>query len=538
MLSQVRCCTRRQAPALGRASVPVRVGVSRLVARTLLRFRFARSALALWLPYLSRRTPVRVCRSGACRPLPGARSRTTERQSIFILIAAFKPLDLPFDQWLNNEQLYLRFFKKGPQTAMCHKRSSIMEDRINTALSLCTRKLAEVIVDTNSNLTSVKDAKDHTTSYIYDDKGRVYRVISPDTGTTTYNYNDPSGAGNLVGKTDANGVTIAYKYDAANRLYEIDYPETTNPTLAASVITYTYGVPGNTCEKGVGRLCSMIDASGTTSYEYTPKGQVTKETKLIDSHTYVTQYSYDQNGNLKTMTYPSGKVITYSYTNDRAVSVLNGAANLATNITYKPFGGMSGLTYGNELAGSISYDEVRKNYRITGITAGSVLNLSYPTYDNNGNIQAINNTLDPTKSKSFTYDALDRLWTAATGTWNFAWTYDGVGNRQTENGNSYTYLTGSNKLNSANALSYGYDNNGNTIAEGTRVFTYNQNQRFIRVVDGAITKGEYTYNGNGQRVKKVAGEVTTIFHYNLNGQIIAESESSGNITAEYVYLYT
>ena len=40
---------------------------------------------------------------------------------------------------------------------------------------------------------------------------------------------------------------------------------------------------------------------------------------------------------MKTMTYPSGKVITYNYTNDRAISVLNGAANLATNIDYKPF---------------------------------------------------------------------------------------------------------------------------------------------------------------------------------------------------------
>jgi hypothetical protein len=38
----------------------------------LLRFRFARSALALWLLYLQRRTLLRVCRSWACRPLPGA----------------------------------------------------------------------------------------------------------------------------------------------------------------------------------------------------------------------------------------------------------------------------------------------------------------------------------------------------------------------------------------------------------------------------------------------------------------------------------
>ena len=119
----------------------------------------------------------------------------------------------------------------------------------------------------------------------------------------------------------------------------------------------------------------MTDASRERRPTSTrPKGQVKKETKTIDSVQYVTQYTYDQNGNLKTMTYPSGKVITYNYTNDRAVSVLNGAANLATNITYKPFGGMSSVTYGNGLTGTIGYDN---QYRITGITAGTVMNLSY-----------------------------------------------------------------------------------------------------------------------------------------------------------------
>ena len=42
------------------------------------------------------------------------------------------------------------------------------------------------VYDANNNLTSVKDANNNTTTYKYDDKGRVYQVISPDTGTTTY----------------------------------------------------------------------------------------------------------------------------------------------------------------------------------------------------------------------------------------------------------------------------------------------------------------------------------------------------------------
>jgi RHS repeat-associated protein len=325
----------------------------------------------------------------------------------------------------------------------------------------------------------------------------------------------------MVSKTDAKGVTIGYQYDAANRLTKIDFSTDTD-------ILYAY----DNCLNGKGHLCSMTDESGTTTYEYTPKGQVKKETKTIDSIQYVTQYTYDQNGNLKTMTYPSGKVITYNYANDRATSVLNGAVNLATNIQYKPFGGMTSLTLGNGLSQSIGYDN---QYKITSMVTGTIQNLSYSAYDYNRNVQTITNNAEPAKNKTFGYDALDRLSTA-TGLWgSLGWTYDGAGNRLTENTNSYTYVDNTNKLSSANGLSYGFDNNGNMITEGARAYTYNQNQRLSQAVNGAIT-ANYIYNGYGQRVKKIVNGVATVFHYNLNGQIITESNSAGNISAEYVYL--
>jgi RHS repeat-associated protein len=384
--------------------------------------------------------------------------------------------------------------------------------------------------NSNSNLTSVRDANTNTTTYKYDDKGRVYQVISPDTGTTTYTY-DP--AGNMTSKVDASPVTITYQYDALNRLTTIDFQTDVD-------IVYSY----DTCVNGKGRLCSMTDASGSTSYEYYAKGQMKTETKVIDGVTYTTQYTYDMNGNIKTMTYPSGRVVTYIYTNDRVVSVLNNAAYLATSIGYKAFGGMTSITYGNGIAGSIDYDN---QYRITSIAAGTVLSLNYSLYDANGNIKTIQNGLESTKSRSFTYDGLDRLDTAiSSGIWGgtLDWDYDGVGNRVKEIGGSlttnYNYFTGTNKLQSltgALGKTFTFDSNGNTDTEdGGRDFVYDQNQRLIRVNDGSATKGEYTYNGNGQRVKKVASGATTIFHYSQSGQIIAESEISGNISAEYVYL--
>jgi len=367
----------------------------------------------------------------------------------------------------------------------------------------------------NSNLTSVKDANNNTTTYRYNDKGRVYQVISPDTGTTTYQY-EP--AGNMTSKTDAKGVTIAYSYDALNRLTMIDFPNDTD-------ITYTY----DTCQNGKGRRCQMTDASGTTTYKYSAKGQVVEESKTIlgvSGNPYVTGYAYDQDGNITAMTYPSGKVITYTYANDRAVSVLNGAATIAANISYKPFGGMSSIAYANGISGTFHYDNQYRLDTIIAGASGSIMNNTYG-FDSNSNITTI------TPGKAYTYDPLDRL-SSASGPWgSLAWNYDGVGNRLSENVSGYTYISGSNKLNTANGLSYGYDSNGNITGEGARTYGYNDNQRLVTVsTAGAV----YTYNGNGQRVKKSANGTTTVFHYSLTGQIIAESNSSGTMAAEYVYL--
>jgi RHS repeat-associated protein len=382
--------------------------------------------------------------------------------------------------------------------------------------------------DRRNNLTSVTDDNANTTWYEFDEQNRTTKVTSPDTGNTSYTYDLN---GNLRTKTDAKGVTITYVYDALNRLTTIDFP-------ADPDIEYSY----DTCLNGQDRVCSMTDASGTTTYEYSAKNQIKKETKVIDRVTYTTQYTYDQNGNLKTMTYPSGRVITYNYTNDRVVSMLNNAANLATSITYKPFGGLSSITYGNGLTGNISYDS---QYRITSIIAGSVLSLNYALYDANGNVKTIQDVLDPTRDRSFTYDSLDRLDTAtSSGIWGtLDWSYDGVGNRTSEvtgsDTNAYAYFTGSNKLQLITGSfnkTFTFDANGNTNTEGIREYVYNQNQRLIRVVDGGATAGEYTYNGNGQRVKKDVNGTIAIFHYNQSGQIIAESNNVGTINTEYLYL--
>jgi RHS repeat-associated protein len=69
-----------------------------------------------------------------------------------------------------------------------------------------------------------------------------------------------------------------------------------------------------------------------------------------------------------------------------------------------------------------------------------------------------------------------------------------------------------------------------------RSYVYNQNGRLIRAAEGATTLGEYTYDAYGQRATKTAGGVTTVFHFDQQGQLIAETLANGSLVAEYINL--
>ncbi len=383
--------------------------------------------------------------------------------------------------------------------------------------------------DDMDNLSSVADANGNATTYEYDSIKRLLKTISPDTGTTVYSYD---ANGNLVSKTDANGTTVTYAYDNLNRIISISFPDPSDN------ITYSY----DNCLNGKGRLCKMTDPAGTTNYEYNVRGQVVKETKIVDNITYNIEYSYTPNGNLKGVTYPDGRVVTYSYAANRIDSVVTTKDNITktivSDITYSPTSIPLSITYGNGITTEMSYD-VRNI--LNSLNIGTLKQLSY-TRDNTGNITAIINALDTTKTKTFSYDSLYRL-TSAAGPWgSLNYSYDSVGNRQTETTDTglTNYVYNANKLTSSTGektFDFDYDNTGNTTVENNREYIYNQNQRLIKVTDTDTVVGKYVYNGNNQRVKKIVNGQTTVFHYSLGGQLIAESDSTGMFNAEYVYLF-
>jgi RHS repeat-associated protein len=381
-------------------------------------------------------------------------------------------------------------------------------------------------------VTKVTDPLRNVTTYTYDAAGRIIKKVSADTGTTTYTYNP---TGTMATKTDADGVTIQYFYDGLNRISKIDFPDSSQD------ITYTY----DTCTNGKGRLCAVVDPTGTTMYEFDALGRIVKETHTVLGVTYVTGYSYDKANTIATIVYPSGRRVEYDYDQLNRVmdvsSTMKDIVPLATNVAYDPVSNMKSVAFGNGLEQSWTYDS---DDRISSIVAGSVMNLSY-TYDPVGNITSISDGLDPSKSKTYSYDAVNRL-SGAAGPWgSLAWTYDANGNRLSQTDDTtYSYSYSANRLMSINNTQYKYDNNGNTTSDGMKKFIYNQNQRLVMVTETDKTLGQYMYNAKGQRVIKETGSASansasaqnTVYHYDLSGNLIEETDGNGKLITDYVYL--
>jgi len=385
--------------------------------------------------------------------------------------------------------------------------------------------------DQHGNLTSVLDAENHETTYTYDDMGRMVTATSQDTGSVTYAYD---AAGNPVQKTDPKGITVNYDYDHLRRLTAVRFPD------AAQDITYSYDAGSF----AVGRRTGMIDSSGATAFGYDSRGRLNSKTATVNAIDYTISRFYTPGSRLTSFVYPSGRTIDYTrYGSGRIQTVGttydSTTINLVNNLSYNPFGPAKGLDNGS---GGTVNNTTNENGDLEVINPGDQMEQVY-TYDGNRNLLSIIGTNTPWFNQDFNYDALNRLLSADGIYGAIGFTYDDVGNRLTRTDagqvDTYTYQPGTNRLaqiTGANPAAFSYDANGNITEIDGRTFVYSQNNRLVRVEDGLDILGEYTYNGLGQRQMKEAGGVATVFHYDFDGNIIAESLADGTMTVEYLYV--
>jgi RHS repeat-associated protein len=87
----------------------------------------------------------------------------------------------------------------------------------------------------------------------------------------------------------------------------------------------------------------------------------------------------------------------------------------------------------------------------------------------------------------------------------------------------------SNKNRFAASASFSYDNVGNVtqapVVPGgaTQTYAYDAENKLINFNNGTAA---YAYDGDGRRVEKIVGSTTTVFVYNVQGQLLAEYSSA------------
>lgn len=404
--------------------------------------------------------------------------------------------------------------------------------------------------DAQDNLTKVTDPKNLATTYTYNGFNELVSQVSPDTGTTTFSYD---AAGNMLTKTDARGVTATYTYDNLNRVATISYPAV--GSVSAQTVSFTYDVCGN----GKGRLCSFTDRTGTTTYAYNILGRVISKSQTVSGLVQTVGYRYNAAGQMDETTLPSGKKVSFNYTNNRIVGVGVDGTLIVKSADYEPFGPIGEWTWGND---STSSPNKHTRYfdldgRNTKIESGNTIDPSIIVYDASSAIAALQKltagSVDPMKSATYGYDNLNRLIAATPGSGNAAppqsYTYDPVGNRlsNTISGNvtNYTMGTSSHRLaglTGATLRNFTYDAVGNRVTEGNQTWSYGgDNRPAAFVLSGAspVTL-QSGINALGQRVLKSvnSGSQTTItrFMYDEAGKLIGEYDLSGALIQETVWL--
>ncbi len=371
-------------------------------------------------------------------------------------------------------------------------------------------EVAQARYEDTGDVTQVTDFGGERTYNTFNGFGEPTRINSPDSGTTDNTYDE---TGNVATRTDALGQVTTYEHDALNRLTRIS---TDDPDEADVVIRYDE--PG--AENGIGRLTTVIDGAGATTFYYTPSGEVKRVERTSNGDTSSLAYTYDGAGQIETITYPSGRVVTYERNAAGEVAKVSTTAPdgtetvLASQVEHAPFGPITSLQHGN---GLVETRDLNESYQVASVTVPGVLAREY-TYTVDANVAGIDDLLASARSQMFGYDPMDRLTAANSAYGDLGFEYDANGNRKAliEDGqrDDYRLDTSSNWLLEAGARDYRYDNAGNIVERGSDTFAYDTHHRLTEAtVDGATAT--YAYNVQHQRVSKTVDGTTTL---RLRGQ--------------------
>lgn len=235
-----------------------------------------------------------------------------------------------------------------------------------------------------------------STTMKYDPIGNQIELDEPNAGVNTYVYD---AFGMLTDQTDGKGNHYKMEYDILGRITKRSLESGGNETT-----NYEYNDINE--DDGFGKLQST-DLNGIVyTYDYDYLGRTASETQSFQGNNYRSVFTYDENGNIDTYTYPGGLELGYEYLSDGSLDLVK---DIKTNeilwrvISLSIEGGQIGsTTLGNGLSTFKQYDNFGF---LTEITTGSIQDLEYNWNPNTGNLNWRMDNIFGLK-ESFTYDML------------------------------------------------------------------------------------------------------------------------------------
>ena len=399
-------------------------------------------------------------------------------------------------------------------------------------------------------IVSSTDENGNTTEYTYD---KYYRTLTETKDGTTITYTYDS-TGNVLSEVssdedaentyytyDANGNVIRqqtgkeYTYFVYNSNNELTVSATLKETYAKPYVTYTYNADGELTEK--------VNTDTGLKYVYGENNSVsvyrTSDNTLVQSY-IETETEANEANNIPAKTDITETHFGTSYSSvvkDKSVSYTENS-NTA-EYSYQ--------TEGTDEDEKVTSDTVKYNgtqvlsSAYTHDDKDNVLSKSYGenkatvnTYDSDGKITS---TSYGGKTINYTYDSDGQLVSASGEGYSASYSYDNRGNITNKEVNgvttAFTYANTGWKdlLVSVNGVELTYDANGNVLTYGDREYTWNTGRNLASITDGDNTYS-YTYDENGIRTSKTVNGVTT--YYNTrNGVVISQSNGTDTMYFQY-----
>jgi RHS repeat-associated protein len=378
--------------------------------------------------------------------------------------------------------------------------------------------LTEYIYDTNHNLVQVQRDGNVIASFTYDAIGRVQTA------------------------TDATGLTLTYTYNNLNHVTAISYPD-------GKSVTSTYSTLGPLL------VDSITDRAGqTTSFVYdelkrlagttNPEGGITQYTydancnlhTVEDPENHLTTFDYDRDNRVVKKTYHDGKCVQWHYNSAGLLDRSTNARGITSEYSYDENDNLETITYSDSTpAVTYSYDDYD---RLTGKQDG--IGTWGFAYDNNSRLTAVDGpwnmdmltygyddlgrrtSLTPQggTALSYVYDTLNRLTTIQAGTASHVYTYTGVNplvqSLTRPNGSVTTY-----QYNGVNQLTEIVNKTSVDEVLNQHVFTYNN----------LDLRGSETISGSALPAMPSLPEETKDYAYNVVNQLL--SVTNPNLTFVY-----